>query len=261
MGVERIQGIEHIILWILVALALVSFASSLYKTNAYGRHMRGDERFTLPALPGWLLFECPQWWAFAATFWGMVAAFPQLSPGASAIVLFGLWQAHYLYRSLVYPLRMRDRAKRFPLGAALFGFVFNAVNGFVNAVAVITATHLAGSGWLSDPRFIGGLIIAVVGWIINCQADSILIGLRKPGETGYRIPHGGLFRYVSSANYLGEIILWCGWALMSFTAAGGVFALFTIANLLPRALSHHRWYRKHFPDYPANRKAIIPGLL
>jgi 3-oxo-5-alpha-steroid 4-dehydrogenase 1 len=70
-----------------------------------------------------------------------------------------------------------------------------------------------------------------------------------------------MFRYVSSANYTGEIILWCGWAMMSWTLAGLTFAIFTISNLAPRALSHHRWYRDTFPDYPKDRKALIPGLL
>ena len=105
------------------------------------------------------------------------------------------------------------------------------------------------------------MAVAVAGWLINFQADTILINLRRDGSTGYKVPHGGLFRYVSSANYFGEIVLWCGWALMSFTPAGLSFAVFTIANLLPRALSHHRWYVEHFADYPRERRAIIPGIL
>ena len=27
-----------------------------------------------------------------------------------------------------------------------------------------------------------------------------------------------------------------------------------------RAGSNHRWYRKTFPDYPTNRRALIPGI-
>ena len=42
---------------------------------------------------------------------------------------------------------------------------------------------------------------------------------------------------------------------------GLAFALYTFANLAPRALSHHRWYRERFPEYPADRKAILPFLL
>ena len=47
----------------------------------------------------------------------------------------------------------------------------------------------------------------------------------------------------------------------AWTWAGAAFAFFTTANLLPRALAHHRWYHEKFPDYPRERKAIVPGLL
>jgi hypothetical protein len=42
---------------------------------------------------------------------------------------------------------------------------------------------------------------------------------------------------------------------------GLVFALWTAANLVPRALKHHTWYRKTFAEYPRVRKAIIPFVL
>lgn len=260
MTLSELGQLQEMLLWGVLALAALTFLGTLFKTNAYGRHMQGNEKLTLPALPAWLLFECPQWWAFAVTFWGLASLF-ELSPSVPAIVLFALWQSHYCYRAIIYPLRMQDRGKRFPISGVVFGIAFNAVNGFVNGFAVLTATHLMDSAWLSDPRFIAGLLIAVSGWLINFQADSILIHLRKPGETGYKIPFGGMFKYVSSANYFGEIVLWCGWALMSFTPAGLVFALFTISNLFPRALSHHRWYQEKFEDYPSDRKAIIPKLI
>ena len=33
------------------------------------------------------------------------------------------------------------------------------------------------------------------------------------------------------------------------------------ANLIPRAITTQRWYREKFPDYPKERKALIPGIL
>ncbi|WP_029923126.1 DUF1295 domain-containing protein [Nevskia soli] len=237
-------------------VSVLSFWGSLRTVNPYGRHMQPGQRHTLPALPAWLLFEAPQLFAFALTFWLSADA-----PSTAAVILFALWQAHYCYRALVYPLRMRDRHKRFPLSGVVFGILFNSINGFINGYAVARAPHLMDAAWLHDPRFVVGLAVAVAGWLINFQADTILIGLRQDGSTGYKVPYGGLFRYVSSANYFGEIVLWCGWALMSFTPAGLSFAVFSTANLLPRALSHHRWYVERFPDYPRERKAIIPGLL
>jgi 3-oxo-5-alpha-steroid 4-dehydrogenase 1 len=39
------------------------------------------------------------------------------------------------------------------------------------------------------------------------------------------------------------------------------FAIWTAANLIPRGVSHHAWYRRTFADYPANRRAVIPRLI
>ena len=58
---------------------------------------------------------------------------------------------------------------------------------------------------------------------------------------------------------MGEIIEWSGFALMCWNLPALSFAVWTAANLIPRALSHHAWYRRTFPDYPPGRKAVIPG--
>ena len=93
---------------------------------------------------------------------------------------------------------------------------------------------------------------------MNRWADLNLRGLRRPGETGYNIPYGGLFVWVSCPNYLGEIIEWFGWALATWSLSGLAFAAWTLANLAPRARSHHAWYHANFPEYPAERKALFP---
>lgn len=98
----------------------------------------------------------------------------------------------------------------------------------------------------------------VTGWLINLRADARLRNLRRPGETGYRIPRGGMHEHVSSPNYLGEILEWRGWAVATWSLAGLAFACFTIANLAPCAVTNHRWYQERFPDYPKSRRALIP---
>lgn len=52
-----------------------------------------------------------------------------------------------------------------------------------------------------------------------------------------------------------------GFAMMTWSPAALVFALWTFFNLIPRALDHHKWYRANFPEYPPERKAILPHLL
>jgi protein-S-isoprenylcysteine O-methyltransferase Ste14 len=90
----------------------------------------------------------------------------------------------------------------------------------------------------------------------------ILRSLRKPEEnSGYKIPRGGFYSVVSCPNYFGEIMEWIGWAILTWSLAGLTFAFWTTANLLPRAISHHKWYKEQFEDYPEKRKALIPFLL
>jgi len=96
---------------------------------------------------------------------------------------------------------------------------------------------------------------------VNNHSDHILRNLRKPNETGYKIPYGGLFNYVSDANYTGELIEWIGWAIMLWSKASLIFFLATFFNLAPRARMHHKWYLDKFKeDYPKNRKALIPFI-
>jgi 3-oxo-5-alpha-steroid 4-dehydrogenase 1 len=147
-----------------------------------------------------------------------------------------------------------------PIAVALLAIAFNTLNAYVNARWI---GHLGvyPRAWLTDPRFIVGGMAFLAGWTGNVHSDAILRGLRTPGETGYRIPHGGLFRWVSAPNYLCEIVEWSGWALATWSAAGLAFAAYTAANLAPRAMRHHRWYRAHFAEYPPDRRALIPYLL
>jgi steroid 5-alpha reductase family enzyme len=98
------------------------------------------------------------------------------------------------------------------------------------------------------------------GYIINRQSDRTLRRLRENGEPGYAIPHGGFYRWVSSPNYFGESIQWFGWALVTWSLIGLAFAVWTAANLAPRALSHHRWYREYFVNYPPERRALLSRL-
>jgi len=110
------------------------------------------------------------------------------------------------------------------------------------------------------PHFIIGFTLFIAGMSINWQADSILRNLRKPNETGYKIPYGGMFNYVSGANFCGEIIEWTGYAIAAWNLPAFAFALFTFFNIGPRGAQHHQYYLTKFKDYPTNRKAVIPFI-
>jgi hypothetical protein len=95
---------------------------------------------------------------------------------------------------------------------------------------------------------------------INMHSDYVIRHLRKPGDTNHYLPSRGLYRYVTSANYFGEFIEWCGFAILTWSLSGAVFALWTFANLAPRAHRIYKRYLSEFPDQMAARprKRMIP---
>lgn len=137
---------------------------------------------------------------------------------------------------------------------------FNLMNGFALGY-FFTRFACYGNDCLTDPRFISGCILFAAGMYINWKSDAMLIALRRPGETGYKIPAGWLFRYISCPNLFGETLEWAGFALLCWNLPALTFFIWTTANLIPRAISHHRWYHQQFAGYPKERKAIIPFLL
>jgi steroid 5-alpha reductase family enzyme len=142
-----------------------------------------------------------------------------------------------------------------------FVILFYIINGYLNGRYLTHFSDGYSSSWLTDPRFIIGVTAFFTGMTLNLHSDHILRNLRKPGEAGYKIPHGGIFKFVSCGNYFGEIIQWGGWAIATWSLPGLFFCIWTFANLAPRALSHHRWYLDRFPEYPKKRRALIPFML
>ncbi len=180
---------------------------------------------------------------------------------ATSWIIVLLFAAHYINRSLIYPFRIKTKGKQMPVLIVVMAVFFNAMNGFINGYYIGTLqSHYAGT-WLLDPRYIAGFLIFFTGMLINMKADEKLIHLRKNSSNGYRIPYGGLFNKISCPNFFGEIIEWSGFALLCWSLPALSFFLWTIANLVPRALDHHRWYNKQFAEYPADRKAVLPHLL
>jgi 3-oxo-5-alpha-steroid 4-dehydrogenase 1 len=170
-----------------------------------------------------------------------------------------LWQLHYVQRAFVYPFLMRSGA-RMPVSVVAMAILFNLLNAWVNA-RWLTQYGSYPNSWLADPRFWIGVLVFLGGFALNLGSDRILRRLRGARDSGDRIPYGGGYRWVSSPNYLGEMVEWTGWAIATWSPAGLAFALYTVANLAPRAMANHRWYRRTFADYPPERKAIVPYLL
>jgi 3-oxo-5-alpha-steroid 4-dehydrogenase 1 len=237
--------------WLVVAAAI--FVLLRFVSAPYGRHARAGWGPTLDATVAWILMEAPAPLGMALMF---ILGDRTTSP--TAIVFLVLWELHYVHRAFVFPLRRRGSGKRTPLLIVTFALVFNCANAYLIGHWLFSLGPALGPTWLLDPRFLVGVVLFLGGLGANIHADEVLKRLRARTPSGYGRPDGGLYHLVSCPNYLGELVEWGGFALLTCSLPALLFAAWTAANLVPRARSNHEWYRRTFPDYPGNRKAIIP---
>ncbi|EPB71070.1 3-oxo-5-alpha-steroid 4-dehydrogenase [Ancylostoma ceylanicum] len=227
------------------ALSAAVYAASplLQLVFFIGRDPRGDN-LVIPARLAWAVQEFP---SFALPLFYITGS--QSVPGIIVLLAFLI---HYLNRTFIYPFQIKS-GNGTPWYICVSAIVFCTWNGYLQGS--YHSQYYQSDGFFSRPLTYLGITVFATGMYINIWSDSILRNLRKPGETG------GMFEYVSGANFFGEIVEWTGYAIVSGSLPATAFAIFTMCNIGPRAIHHHRWYLSKFPDYPKNRKAIIPFLL
>lgn len=207
---------------------------------------------------GWVLMESPVFFAMLA-LWLLSPRRAEIAPAVMAII----FELHYFQRSFVFPALIKGNS-RMPLSIIVMGVTFNLINAIMQGgwLFYISPDGRYPESWLMSPQFITGTVIFFAGMAINIHSDSIIRRLRKPGDTAHHIPRGGMFRYVSSANYFGEVVEWTGFAILTWSWAGAVFALWTFANLAPRAAKINGRYRREFGErFTSLRlKNIIPYI-
>ncbi len=178
----------------------------------------------------------------------------------NAVWLFYLlWMFHYTYRSVIFPFMLNTKGKTIPFSIVFMAIFFNSVNGYTNGYYFGNFGTDYELYSFSSIQFLGGLLLFIVGFYIHFRSDRILIALRK-NNAGYVIPNEFLFKKVANPNYLGELTEWLGFAIMTGALSAWCFWAWTIANLVPRAITNYQWYRNKFEDYPKGRKILIPGI-
>ncbi|XP_036403017.1 3-oxo-5-alpha-steroid 4-dehydrogenase 2b [Megalops cyprinoides] len=218
----------------------------------YGRYAGSSKRWLVPAKVAWFLQELPSF---------LVPVLLLLSTHQPSILgkylLLSTFCLHYFHRTFVYSLLTKSRPS--PLKIMVSAFAFCSFNGFCQGHYLLHCAEYT-EAWLRDIRLVTGLILFFLGMAINIHSDYILRCLREPGDFTYKIPRGGLFDYISGANFFGEIMEWFGYAIATWSMPAFSFAFFTTCLIGPRAYHHHRYYIEKFSDYPRARKALIPFI-
>lgn len=247
----------YIICYIWLAIAIAVHIIMFFVTAPFGRHTSDKWGPQMNNKLGWFIMELPSLAIMLYfLFWGT------LSFNSYAWILYACWIFHYANRTFIYPLRIKSTDKKIPFFIVGNAILFNLMNAGLNGyfLAEIASPEKYNQDWLGSAHFIIGATLFLGGIVINWISDHILINLRKPGETGYKIPKGFLFNYISSPNLFGEIMEWTGFAIMAWNLPALTFMAWTFANLVPRAKNHHDWYLERFPNYPKNRKVVFPFI-
>ena len=239
-------------------IALVVFIALYFVTVGYGVFYNKKWGFAIPNKIGWILMESP---VFIVML--LLCIFSERSTNLVCLIFLILFEIHYFQRSFIFPFLIRGKSVM-PLSVILMGVVFNTLNAFMQGgwIFYVSPENMYELSWLATPQFIIGTMIFFAGMIINIHSDYIIRHLRKPGDTKHYLPKKGMFRYVTSANYFGEFVEWVGFAILTWSLSGAVFALWTFANLAPRAAKIYDNYKKEFGDELNTKKVkrIIPFI-
>jgi len=254
----------YIYLWVMTGIACITFIVLYFVEAGYGMLISKKWGKTINNKWAWFLMEVTIFvlmcimWLTSPQRWELVP-----------MVFLLIFQIHYLQRALIYPFLIKGNSKM-PIGIMFMGISFNILNAWMQGYWIFNIAYTPeypalfvryGTNWLLSAPFIIGVILFLAGFIINLHSDYIIRHLRKdPKDTKHYFPKGGLFKYVTSANYFGELLEWLGFAILTWSVSGLVFFIWTFANLVPRAHAIHKRYRQEFPEEfeGKNLKRVIP---
>jgi len=247
-----------IVLIVMTVMAVVVFVSLFFVDAGYGRFYAPKWGPAIDNRLGWMLMEAPVFVAMLLLWW----LSGRREDGIRLVFLL-LFELHYFHRAFVFPWLMRGRSKM-PLSIIGTAVLFNTLNAYMQGgwLFYVSPVDYYSADWLTSVPFLVGTALFLLGMGVNIHSDRIIRNLRKPGDTAHYLPRGGMFRWVTSANYFGELVEWTGFAILTWSVSGAVFALWTFANLAPRAARIYNGYRQEFPEQLDTRttKRIIPFI-
>lgn len=246
-------------LWLLGGMAITAiivFVALYFVEAGYGKMISSKWGPAINNKIAWVLMECPVFFVLLY-FWAISPRKFEVAP----LVFFLLFELHYFQRSFVFPFMLKGKSKM-PIAIMLMGVIFNTLNGYMQGewIFFLAPNDLYTLAWLATPQFIIGTLLFFAGMGINMHSDHVIRHLRKPGDTKHYLPKKGMYKYVTSANYFGEIVEWTGFAILTWSIPGAMFVIWTCANLVPRANSIYKKYEKEFGDefHERTLKRVFP---
>lgn len=155
----------------------------------------------------WMIMESPNLWISILVYIYRIS--DNIFDNIHNQILLSCFLVHYFNRSIIYPLCMDTSISApMPLSVMMAAFIFCLWNGANQSISLINVDIHQHRTMLGNMQFITGILIFMLGFYINKQSDQILLSqklkaMKSNSKTGikYVIPAGGMFEYVSCANY------------------------------------------------------------
>ena len=98
------------------------------------------------------------------------------------------------------------------------------------------------------------LAFALLCQLANWRCHVILANLRPAGTSGYVIPRGFLFNFITCPNYTAEILGWVAFTVATQTVPAAFFTGVGAAQMAAWAAGKHRRLRKTFNGQDGREK-------
>jgi very-long-chain enoyl-CoA reductase len=244
--------------WVVAVFAICGpffFLSEAHGGLAFGysKFANRQAKFTLPSRLGMFIIYFPAVLLFPAVLWGLGV---ETTPWH--LLTAGMISVHFGKRCLETLFVHKYSGVMNGFSVAMICGLYSTQSALLGYIA---ATEMPKDLVLSSqfqPMFGLGLALWVAGTAINAWHHIILANLRQPGETGYKVPRGGLFRWIACPHYLGELVAWWGFSLVFHHIAAFVVTATMTFYLAGRAFNTVKWYRSKGIEVPDTWKRLVP---
>ena len=248
----------------LCLLFIKAYYGKFFNKSEDGNCIQKLLRKIFPVIPSrisWIVQECP---CVFITIFFIIYYYENLN--YKNILVISPFLIHYIHRTFIFPFVIHS-SKNNPLEITLMAFTFCFFNAIMINRSIFCLIKDYGDEFLLN--YIFGLAIFLLGIYINIHSDYSMIKQRNSNQdenNKYIIPRGFMYELISCPNYFGELTEWLGFFILSNSFSGLVFFISTFANLFPRAIQYHQWYKNKFKEEFATdkdliqRKAIVPFL-
>jgi protein-S-isoprenylcysteine O-methyltransferase Ste14 len=248
----------------LCLLFIKAYYGKFFNKSEDGNCIQKLLRKIFPVIPSrisWIVQECP---CVFITIFFIIYYYENLN--YKNILVISPFLIHYIHRTFIFPFVIHS-SKNNPLEITLMAFTFCFFNAIMINRSIFCLIKDYGDEFLLN--YIFGLAIFLLGIYINIHSDYSMIKQRNANQdenNKYIIPRGFMYELISCPNYFGELTEWLGFFILSNSFSGLVFFISTFANLFPRAIQYHQWYKNKFKEEFVTdkdliqRKAIVPFL-